>query len=172
MRKTVIIGLVLVVGVLIGNEVVIRLVRSKIYERKLTFVDSTPIEVLQELKRRTNTESDPIDLPEPRAFAEVQAFDDDAHCWSNQFSQYGAAGVLVFDANGDDRPDVYLCQDGQNWTRPTDDEGALLDGPRYQHNGLYLNQGNDKDGNPIFVQVSRLIDRNDTFVEEELLVED
>ncbi|HEX5758007.1 MAG TPA: CRTAC1 family protein [Thermoanaerobaculia bacterium] len=103
-------------------------------------------------------------------FAEVEAFDDDAKDWSNMFSQY-AAGVVTFDANGDGRLDVYFCQDGQNWTRPTDAKGVLLDAPRRQHNVLYLNQGNDAAGNPVFAQVAELARRNDTYVAEELLVE-
>ncbi|MEM7583082.1 MAG: CRTAC1 family protein [Acidobacteriota bacterium] len=106
-------------------------------------------------------------------FDEIDAFDDDAKDWSNMFSQYMGA-LLVFDANNDGRLDVYFGQDGQNWTRPTDEHGVLLDEPRYQHNALYLNQGNDADGRPIFAQLSDLVcgAGNDTYVEEELLIED
>ena len=89
-------------------------------------------------------------------FEKLAAFDEDAWCWSNQFSQYGAAGILAFDANGDERIDVYFCQDGQNWTRPTDAEGVLAAEPRFQHNGLYLNQGAGPNGTPRFVAVGEL----------------
>lgn len=103
-------------------------------------------------------------------FDEVPAFDDDAKDWSNMFSQY-AAGVVTFDANGDGRLDVYFCQDGENWTRPTDPQGVLLAEPRHQHNILYLNQGNDTAGNPVFAQVEELARGNDTFLAEELAIE-
>lgn len=109
------------------------------------------------------------DLDEVRPFEEVDAFDDDAKHWSNIFSNY-SAGILVFDANGDGRLDVYFLQDGQNWTRPTDRDGVLLDEPRGRRSALYLNQGNDRQGRPRFVQVGRL-SANERFIEEELLVE-
>ncbi len=165
---------VLAAGVFIANEIILHLVRTKVYERELTFVDDTPLDVLKALKRNAPAASEEgyAELETPRPFLEVDAFDDDALSWSNQFSQYGAAGLLAFDANGDDRLDLYFVQDGQNWTRPTDDDGVLLDEPRYQHNALYLNQGNDKEGRPIFRQISELAEANDTFVAEELLIED
>src|SRR5712691_9850780 len=95
-------------------------------------------------------------LDPPRPFEEIDAFDEDAKDWSNLFSHYMPGG-LVFDANGDGRLDVYLCNDGQNFIRPTDANGVLLDAPRPQHNALYLNMGNDADGRPIFKQVSELV---------------
>ncbi len=169
------VGLVaVVIAVLIANRVVVHTVRARIYERELTFVDNTPLDVLKLLRAGAVASEDAefVELETPRPFAEVDGFDQDAWCWSNQFSQYGAAGTLVFDANGDGRLDVYFCQDGQNWTRPTDSRGVLLDTPRYQHNGLYINLGNDADGRPRFKQVAELARANDTFVEQELLVED
>ncbi len=109
--------------------------------------------------------------PEPvTPFEELTPFDDDAHDWSNVSSQY-AAGVLVFDANGDGRNDVYFCQDGRNWTRPTDARGVLLATPRAQHNALYLNQGNDAAGRPLFRQVRDLVRPDDRQARAELLIE-
>ncbi|MFQ5571591.1 MAG: FG-GAP-like repeat-containing protein [Rhodothermales bacterium] len=174
MRTFVIVAFTLAAGVFIANKIIIHLVQSKVYKRDLTFVDDTPLDVLKHLNRNAAAVSEEgfAQLEKPSPFIEVDAFDDDARCWSNQFSQYGAAGLLVFDANGDGRLDVYFTQDGQNWTRPTDDNGILLDEPRYQHNALYLNQGNNENGHPIFRQISELAGANDTFEAEELLIED
>ena len=165
---------IVVLAVYAANTLIVSLVYKHIYERTLTFVDDTPIEVIKQLKHQAGTaeqggfaRSEP-----PQPFVKMDPFGEDAYCWSNQFSQYGAAGILVFDANGDERLDVYFCQDGQNWTQPTDDDGVLLSEPRYQNNGLYLNQGNDEHGNPIFKPIGELARVNETLVESELLVED
>lgn len=173
-RRRLLIGTACLGLVLIGNAVFVHLVRTTVYERKLTFIDDTPLDVLRQLKRQSCTPDDDsfAQLERPSPFIRVDAFGEDSYCWSNQFSQYGAAGVLIFDANGDGRPDVYFCQDGQNWTRPTDERGVLLDQPRYQRNGLFLNMGQNENGHPVFKQVSELAEANDEFVEQELLVED
>ncbi|MDJ0839600.1 MAG: FG-GAP-like repeat-containing protein [Acidobacteriota bacterium] len=173
MRKVLLAVLLLTVTLWVTNRVIVHLVREKIYARKLTFVDSTPLEALRQVK----AESEPIDpkradLETTRPFDEIDALDEDAKDWSNQFSQYGGAGALAFDANGDGRLDLYFVQDGQNWTRPTDENAVLMDEPRYQHNALYINQGNDEDGKPLFKQIKHLVRANDTYVAEELLVED
>lgn len=174
MLKPVLILGFLAAGLFVANEVTVHLVRARIYERKLTFVDTTPLEVLKELKAAPPLAEREgfAELDKPSPFVESKAFDEDAWCWSNQFSQYGAAGILVFDANGDGKLDVYFTQDGQNWTRPTDEDSVLLDEPRYQHNGLYLNQGNNEEGHPVFLQVGDLVKKNGDFVKEELLIED
>ncbi len=104
-------------------------------------------------------------------FEEIEAFDDDAKCWSNMYSMMDGDGACVFDANHDGRVDVYVVQDGQNWTRPTDANAVLMDKPRYQGSQLYLNQGNDDSGKPIFKSVKELAKGNDTLQKEELLVE-
>ena len=160
------------VAVVVGHNVVLRRVHDRVYARELTFLDDSHDAVLSELRRASP--SDDVDGLRRQAvpFEEVDAFDEDAWSWSNMFSQYGGTGTLVFDANGDGRLDVYFTQDGQNWTRPTDADGVLEAGPRYQHNVLYLNQGNDAKGAPILRSVGELAKRNDTFVSEELLVED
>jgi hypothetical protein len=104
-------------------------------------------------------------------FEEIAAFDDDAKCWSNMYSMMDGDGACVFDANGDGRLDVYIVQDGQNWTRPTDEKHVLVDKPRYQASMLYLNQGNDERGQPIFKSIKELAAANATHQAEELLVE-
>lgn len=157
-----------------GNAVFVRLVRRIVYQRKLTFVDDTPLAVLKQLKSNARAPADEsaAALDEPQPFQRIDAFGEEAYSWSNHFSQYGAAGILTFDANGDGRQDVYFCQDGQNWTRPTDENAVLLDEPRYQHNGLFLNVGNDEAGRPMFKEAAELATKNETNVASELLVED
>ncbi len=155
------------------NRTIIHMVHARVYERNLEFLDDSRGEVTDSFKRQPAAAGDDFaPLDKPRPFEKVNAFDEDAWCWSNQFSQYGAAGVLAFDANGDDRLDLYFSQDSQNWTRPTDDYGVLKGEPRFQHNGLYLNQGNDANGIPIFKPIHELAAANDSQVAEELIVED
>ncbi len=105
-----------------------------------------------------------------RAMRETNPFDEEAMSWSNVFDIYGS-GLVVFDANDDGLLDAYFCNNGQSWTRATNENGVLLDEPRYQHNALYLNQGIDGNGNPTYAQVKVLAGANDKFVEEELVVE-
>jgi len=75
-------------------------------------------------------------LPTVSPFTEISPFDADADTYSSLFSNYHAAGVLVFDANGDGRQDVYLTHAGGDWTRPTDERGVLKDQPHFSHNTL------------------------------------
>ncbi|MEM9820301.1 MAG: CRTAC1 family protein [Bacteroidota bacterium] len=110
-------------------------------------------------------------LAPPSPFKEIQAFDDDAKSWGTFAGQYASVGLLIFDANGDDRMDAYFLNPGDNWVHPTDKKGVLMDEPRLQHNALFLNMGNDEVGNPIFKEIDELAQANNTFVKEELLVE-
>ncbi len=156
-----------------GHLTLVSQVRSYIHAGRLVISEEAGLELLDSARQPGAV---PAGWPRDRTPAvvplvEVDAFDDDAKDWSNLFSLFGGA-FAVFDANGDGRLDVYFCQDGQNWTRPTDADGILLDEPRRQHNALYLNQGNNPDGSPIFTQVSELVAANDTYVGAELLVED
>lgn len=105
-------------------------------------------------------------------FAEIVPFDEDAKDWSTFFDGYGAAGVLVFDANNDGLEDVYLCHNNSSWARPTDDHAILQEEPRISGNGLYINLGNNAEEHPIFKQAKELTMKNRTFVKEELLIED
>lgn len=104
-------------------------------------------------------------------FKEINAFDDDAKSWGTFAGQYASVGLLIFDANGDDKMDAYFLNPGDNWVRPTDEKGVLQDEPRLQHNALFLNMGNDENGEPIFKEIDDLAKANNTYVKEELLVE-
>ncbi len=110
-------------------------------------------------------------VEEPSPFLEYDLFDEDAKSWCNIYDGYSTSGILVFDANGDEKLDVYFTQNGDNWTRPTDHNGVLKDKPYFQHNGLYINLGNDSIGNPIYKQAKYISAQNETFQEEELLIE-
>ncbi|MFT4975119.1 MAG: hypothetical protein ACI8S6_001006 [Myxococcota bacterium] len=175
MRRWLIRGLTLVGVAWAGNALFCYSIGRFAHERQLAF-DATSMQEVQSAAAdwMASAAEDPSFAPlsDARAFREVFVLDDDAHSWSNMSSLFGGAGATIFDANGDGRLDLYLTHDGQNWTRPTDEDAVLLDTPRYTANGLYLNQGNRPDGSPIFVQVSALVTANDTHVAAELLVED
>ncbi len=115
--------------------------------------------------------SDFAKLEKPSAFKEIEAFDDDAKCWGTFAGQYGSCGLLLFDANGDDRIDAYFLNPGENWNIPTDENGVLLDEPRLQYNALYFNMGNNEDNEPIYKELDELAKSNSTYIKEELLVE-
>ncbi len=164
-RKWLSIPAAIIIFLLAINLVIVGLVRVYLYQREISYAEGNASPAAS--SPAADEGFDHVGKIAP--FEEVDAFDDDAKHWSNIFSNY-SAGVLIFDANGDGRPDVYFLQDGQNWTRPTDEKGVLMDKPRGKHSVLYLNQGNDEAGNPIFAQVGRL-SQNSTYVKEELLVE-
>ena len=75
----------------------------------------------------------------------------------------------IFDFYAGGQHYVYVTNSGDNWVRPTDKNGVLLDKPKMQHNSLFMNIGNDENGDPLYKQVSVLSKENDTYVEEELL---
>ena len=156
------------------NEILVQIVRWHLpLGNTIHFIDTSPKEANTDL----TVPGQPWAAAARRAlepitpFEEVDAFDADAKSWGQFYSQMGAEGVLVFDANGDGRTDVYLVQDGQNWTRPTDARGVLQDEIRYMANVLYLNQGNDEHGHPKFVQAGKLISKNDANAAAELVIE-
>ncbi len=155
-----------------GHLAVVRLVDRYLHDGGLIVSERAGAAALADLRAQAAraTSADFGDAGPVTPFEEIAPFDDDAHDWSNVSSQY-AAGVLVFDANGDGRNDVYFCQDGRNWTRPTDARGVLADRPRAQHNALYLNQGNDAQGRPLFRQVKDLLRPGDPHARAELLIE-
>src|SRR5712691_744407 len=146
-------------------------VRRALYSGRVAFREPATEMTLAALAERSRKDETFATLEAPRPFLEIQPFDDNAKHWSGVFSHYMPGGV-VFDANGDGRLDVYLCNNGQNYIRPTDEDGVLLDRPHLQHSALYLNMGNDVDGRPIFKQVSELVKENDPYAEQELLIED
>lgn len=136
------------------------------------FEGSNQLDVLRELNAKSMSAAErKLVLDTIVPFEEIDCFDDDAKCWSNMYSMMDGDGACVFDANGDGKLDVYVAQDGQNWTRPTDANGVLVDKPRYMASMLYINQGNDDSGKPIFKSVKALAVGNDKNQEAELLVE-
>ena len=163
------IGVFLIIIVLYGaNKWFIYTVNKVAFDRKIAIYDVKTNKAKLSLKgTKSNTRM--FDLESIHASESINPFDDDAKHWGGLLTSQ--PGVTVFDANEDGKLDVYFCQDGQNWARPTDDNGLISDKPFYQHNALYLNQGNDERGHPVFIQVSELCRNNDTYVEEELLVE-
>jgi hypothetical protein len=117
-------------------------------------------------------DSEFAELPAVSPFEEIVAFDEMADDWTTIFDGFQNNGVLVFDANGDDLMDVYLCANGAGWTRPTDENAVIKGQPFHQHNVLYLNRGNDAEGRPIFENSSRIdAATNAENAEAELLIE-
>jgi len=103
-------------------------------------------------------------------FEEIDCFDEMAQDWTSVFDGFHNNGTLVFDANGDGLMDVYMCANGDSWTRPTDANAVLAQEPTHACNGLYINQGNDAKGHPRFVSVASVSD-NSEHAEAELLIE-
>lgn len=58
-------------------------------------------------------------------------------------------GVAVIDINNDGRPDMYVC-------------ASILPDPHKRENLLYVNQGNDKNGVPVFKEMAAEYGLNDT----------
>lgn len=84
-------------------------------------------------------------------------------------------GMATFDANGDGLQDIYFVHSGRPTARPSNESHVLQmdDRVKAKPNTLFLNQGNDKDGNPIFKSVPELIGKQETrsHTMEELLIE-
>lgn len=80
-------------------------------------------------------------------------------------------GMIAFDANGDDLMDIYIPQNKQILTRPTDSNGVIEEGSKNNPNILLINMGNDDKGKPVF-RPHYEIQKNLTFMREELLIED
>ena len=82
-------------------------------------------------------------------------------------------GGTVFDANGDGRLDLFLPYAQRTFGKQTTESGLLTDEdmPAWP-NVLFLNQGNDENGDPIFVSVQELLAKGNKRLEkEELLIE-
>ena len=82
-------------------------------------------------------------------------------------------GAVIADFNGDGKMDLFLPQAGQTVGMITDAKKVLTDKPLPQKPCvLYLNQGNDAQGNPILKSIEELEEHgNGTRVREELLIE-
>ena len=169
-RRRRILFLLIFTGLIIytAHKVIVHYAYLLIHERVINFKDeASPV-------NPTEARSPELAMEDAAApimpMEEIHPFDEDAKNWSTVFGMYHS-GVTVFDANGDNRPDIYFCQDGQNWARPTDDGGLLTESPRYQHNALYLHMGYDENRHPLYKQISERVKTNDLFIKEELLVE-
>ncbi len=85
-------------------------------------------------------------------------------------------GMAILDANNDGKMDLYFTHTGRPLSKKNDEDGVLqTDTPQdAKPNVLYLNQGNDSNGDPIYKTVPDIIkeQKNKTYVEEELLIED
>lgn len=84
-----------------------------------------------------------------------------------------AEGVTLFDANGDGRLDLYLPHDGRPIYKSTSEKDVLQLNKNVPAlpNTLFLNQGVDNNGDPIFRPIQELMDQNQKYVQEELLIE-
>ena len=84
-------------------------------------------------------------------------------------------GMAVLDANNDGKMDLYFTHSGRPLSKQEDENGVLqIDKPQQaKPNVLYINQGNDSNGEPIFKTVPKIIEsqKNQKYVEEELLIE-
>ena len=84
-------------------------------------------------------------------------------------------GMATFDANGDGLQDIYFTHNGRPTMRPSDENNVLQMDKRVKAkpNTLYLNQGNDASGNPIYLSIQELIKSktNKKYTKEELLIE-
>ncbi len=82
-------------------------------------------------------------------------------------------GGTVFDANGDGRLDLYLTFNQRTFGKQTTEQGLLTDKKMpARPNTLFLNQGNDENGDPVFANIQDLLARgNKQYSREELLIE-
>ncbi len=103
-------------------------------------------------------------------FEEIDCFDETASDWTTIFDGFQDNGGLVFDANGDGLMDVYLCANGDSWTRPTDADAVLAESCTKSCNSLFINLGNDANGHPRFKSVASVTD-NSEHAEAELIIE-
>ncbi len=84
-------------------------------------------------------------------------------------------GVATFDANGDGLQDLYIPNNGRPTASQMDENGVLQLDKRLPAipSTLYINLGNDSNGNPILKSSEEIIkdSKNDQYVLEELLPE-
>ncbi len=84
-------------------------------------------------------------------------------------------GMAILDANNDGKMDMYFCHTGRPLSKKNDKNGVLQANTPMdaKPNVLYMNMGNDANGEPIFKTVPKLIKegRNKQYVKEELLIE-
>ncbi len=84
-------------------------------------------------------------------------------------------GMATFDANGDGLQDIYFAHSGRPVARPSDENHVLKMDARVKAkpNTLFLNQGNDATGNPVYKSVQELLKNKKAqkYTREELLIE-
>ena len=84
-------------------------------------------------------------------------------------------GMATLDANQDGLQDIYFTHNGRPLARPSDENHVLQTDKRVnaKPNTLFLNQGNDENGNPIYKSVQELlkINKNQKNIRAELLIE-
>ncbi|MEW5250676.1 CRTAC1 family protein [Microbulbifer discodermiae] len=88
-------------------------------------------------------------------------------------SMLWAQGGAIFDANNDGREDIYLAHSGRPVSKRVDERNVLTgETVPAKPNVLYINQGNNDRGEPVYLSIQELAKNgNDLFLEEELLIE-
>lgn len=92
----------------------------------------------------------------------------------NGYNTLWARGATIFDANGDGRLDFFLPNIQKTFVIPTDENNLLMLGKKAKAkpNTLYINQGNDENGDPVFTSIQELQQKgNNSLVEKELIIE-
>jgi len=83
--------------------------------------------------------------------------------------------LVTFDANGDGLQDIYIPHSGRPTARPHDENGVLNMEARMapKPSTLFLNQGNDENGDPIFISIQELLKKkeNQKNLTAELIIE-
>ncbi|MEM6927515.1 MAG: VCBS repeat-containing protein, partial [Myxococcota bacterium] len=118
------------------------------------------------------TEEDPTQLVLDEAIVPFEEIGETlgGHADSDHIFIY--RGAVVFDANGDGWPDLYVPQDGRPTAKATDD-GVLSDQfVPARPASLLVNLGPDERGHPRFEALQDRVRANDTYVREELLIEE
>jgi hypothetical protein len=104
-------------------------------------------------------------------FREISPLDEKAKTWSSIFN-VPSSGFTIFDFNSDGLLDIMIAHSGQNLEKATDSKGVLVQDKISIPNQVYINQGNDKDGNPIYKNLTDIIKKSNTkYLKEELLFE-
>ena len=103
-------------------------------------------------------------------FREIGASLGDLGTFNSLIIYHGAA---IFDANNDGLLDIYLPHSGRPAEKAVDDRNVLLDiSAPAKPSALFLNQGNDENGDPIYKSVQDIIATGNTqYTREELLIE-
>ncbi|MDP5210665.1 CRTAC1 family protein [Microbulbifer sp. 2205BS26-8] len=88
-------------------------------------------------------------------------------------SMLWSQGGAIFDANNDGREDIYLTHSGRPVSKKVDQRNVLTgETAPAKPNVLYLNQGNNDSGEPVYRSIQDLTKNgNSLFLEQELLIE-